>query len=229
MNCFQLPSIIWRKESNSPNKFMGSGMLPNNAYVTLEHEYILLFRKGISKKIFPPKQRLRYRSAYFWEERNKWFSDVWMDIKGTSQNLNIDVKDIRDRSAAFPLELPLRLISMYSIQSDTIVDPFWGTGTTSIAAMLTGRNSIGFELNSSFETLFQSQMSNLTTISENYVNTRLAKHQKYIEQQLLQGKQLKYLAENYQIPVKTRQELHIYFPMITKYQKNDSSYTVFYQ
>lgn len=46
-----LPNIIWRKQTNAPNKFMGSGMLPCGAYVTLEHEYILVFRKGAKKTI----------------------------------------------------------------------------------------------------------------------------------------------------------------------------------
>jgi DNA modification methylase len=41
-----LPNIIWRKQTNAPNKFMGSGMMPSGAYVTLEHEWILIFRKG---------------------------------------------------------------------------------------------------------------------------------------------------------------------------------------
>ena len=41
-----LPEILWRKQTNAPNKFMGSGMLPAGAYVTLEHEYILILRKG---------------------------------------------------------------------------------------------------------------------------------------------------------------------------------------
>ena len=46
-----LPDILWRKQSNKPNKFMGSGMLPPNAYVTLEHEYILIFRKGETENL----------------------------------------------------------------------------------------------------------------------------------------------------------------------------------
>ena len=72
-----LPDILWRKPTNSPNKFMGSGMLPAGAYVTYEHEYILVFRKG-SKRIFstPAQKENRRESAFFWEERNRWFSDV---------------------------------------------------------------------------------------------------------------------------------------------------------
>ena len=66
-----LPSIIWRKVTNAPNKFMGSGMLPNGAYVTLEHEWILVFRKG-SKRPYKTdtEKNNRRNSAYFWKEIN---------------------------------------------------------------------------------------------------------------------------------------------------------------
>jgi DNA modification methylase len=53
----QLPSIIWHKPTNSPNKFMGSGMLPVGAYTTLEHEHILIFRK--SKRIFKTAEEIK--------------------------------------------------------------------------------------------------------------------------------------------------------------------------
>ncbi|MGD9382562.1 MAG: hypothetical protein PVH55_00780 [Desulfobacterales bacterium] len=79
-----LPCIIWRKQTNAPNKFMGSGMLPAGAYVTLEHEYILILGKG-PKRVFEKQEdkRKRHDSAIFWEERNSWYSDVWFDAKGT--------------------------------------------------------------------------------------------------------------------------------------------------
>jgi len=72
-----LPMIHWFKPTNAPNKFMGSGTLPSGAYVTLEHEYILVFRKGGRRSFLPSEQGLRRESAFFWEERNSWFSDVW--------------------------------------------------------------------------------------------------------------------------------------------------------
>ncbi|MBW2489202.1 MAG: site-specific DNA-methyltransferase, partial [Deltaproteobacteria bacterium] len=75
-----LPAILWRKQTNAPNKFMGSGMLPPGAYVTLEHEYILILRKGSKREFKTETERQNRRaSAFFWEERNRWFSDVWMD------------------------------------------------------------------------------------------------------------------------------------------------------
>lgn len=82
-----LPNILWRKQTNAPNKFMGSGMLPSGAYVTLEHEWILIFRKGGKRQFKSDIQKLRRKeSSFFWEERNIWFSDLW-DLKGQNKRL----------------------------------------------------------------------------------------------------------------------------------------------
>ena len=87
-----IPLILWRKQTNAPNKFMGSGMLPAGAYVTLEHEYILVLRKG-SKREFKKaeEKRNRHESAIFWEERNIWYSDIWMDTERVP-SITIDVE-----------------------------------------------------------------------------------------------------------------------------------------
>jgi len=102
-----LPNILWRKQTNAPNKFMGSGMLPAGAYVTLEHEWILIFRKE-GKRIFKTAEEKlkRKESALFWEERNIWFSDLWQ-LKGIKQK--ITKSETRKRSAAYPFEIPYRL------------------------------------------------------------------------------------------------------------------------
>ncbi|MFM6984984.1 MAG: DNA methyltransferase [Chitinophagaceae bacterium] len=73
----EMPCILWRKETNALNKFMGSGMLPCGAYVTLEHEYILIFRKG-SKRDYRKEvdKNARKNSAFFWEERNAFEARV---------------------------------------------------------------------------------------------------------------------------------------------------------
>jgi len=60
-----LPDILWRKPSNRLTKFMGSGMVPPNAYAALEHEYVLLFRNGDPRELEPGADR-RYEAAYFW-------------------------------------------------------------------------------------------------------------------------------------------------------------------
>ncbi len=66
-----LPEILWRKQTNAPNKFMGSGMLPPGAYVTLEHEFILIFRKGGKREFWKADDKKnRLESSFFWEERN---------------------------------------------------------------------------------------------------------------------------------------------------------------
>ena len=136
-----LPYILWKKPTNKPNAFLGSGFLPPNAYVTLDVEYILIFRKGRPRK-FPPKYKLRYESKYSKEERDKWFSQIWDDIKGEKQNVN----KLHRKTTSFPVEIPRRLIKMFSIKGDVVLDPFLGLGTTTIAAIETYRNSIGYEL-----------------------------------------------------------------------------------
>ena len=73
-----LPDIHWSKPTNSPTKFLGSGMYPAGAYVTYEHEYILIFRKGGKREFRTEEEKIsRRESAFFWEERNEWFSDIW--------------------------------------------------------------------------------------------------------------------------------------------------------
>ena len=156
-----LPNIIWHKPTNAPNKFMGSGMLPCGAYVTLEHEYILIFRKG-GKRIYKANEekQTRRQSAFFWEERNTWFSDIW-DLRGTKQK--IANSDTRERSAAFPLEIPYRLINMYSQAGDIILDPFFGLGTTTQAAMILGRDSLGYEIDSQLQKTIEAGISSICT------------------------------------------------------------------
>jgi len=139
-----LPLILWWKPTNAPNKFMGSGMLGAGAYVTYEHEYILIFRKNNKREFQSQKEKdVRRQSAFFWEERNKWFADFW-DLSGVTQK--IVSNQARKRSAAFPFELAFRLINMYSVQGDTVLDPFLGIGTTMFAAIASMRNSIGLEI-----------------------------------------------------------------------------------
>lgn len=222
-----LPELLWRKPVNSGAKFMGSGMLPPNAYVTLEHEYILVFRNGKDSRSFEPGSERRYNSAYFWEERNRWFSDVWMDIKGELQSLG--QSELRERSAAYPFEIPYRLINMYSVYGDTVLDPFWGTGTTSFAAMVAGRNSIGYELDEEFIQLFQERVEEVPTYSRKVVKQRLDEHKKFVEERLADGKDFKYKAENYDFPVTTKQEKPIQFYSISNVEKTKQGYELLHK
>lgn len=218
-----LPDILWRKPGNSAAKFMGSGMLPPNQYVTLEHEYILIFRKGKDQRSFEPGSERRYSSAYFHEERNKWFSDVWKDIAGTLQTLQNN--ELRERSAAFPLKIPYRLINMYSIYGDTVLDPFWGTGTTSLAAMVAGRNSVGYELEEEFTRVFKDRIDEVSRISGEIVSERIERHREFVRNHREQGGELKYDAENYDFPVKTKQEKQIRFYTVDRIRDSGQTYT----
>jgi len=221
-----LPDILWRKPTNSAAKFMGSGMLPPNAYATLEHEYLLIFRNGKDSRNFQSGTDVRYESAYFWEERNEWFSDIWEGIKGTFQELENADEELRDRSAAYPLELPYRLINMYSAYRDTVLDPFWGTGTTSLAAMIAGRNSIGYELQEEFTDVFDAEVSELRELAHKTVKKRICRHNEFVEQRLEDGKEFKYDAENYDFPVTTKQEKQLQLYTIDSVGQMENGYTV---
>ncbi|RKU35850.1 modification methylase [Candidatus Poribacteria bacterium] len=203
-----LPDILWRKQANTPNKFMGSGMLPAGAYVTLEHEYILILRKG-SKREFKTEDEKENRreSALFWEERNIWYSDVWTDIKGREQKLPTAMP--RLRSAAFPFELAYRLINMYSVKGDMILDPFLGTGTTTAAAMTSGRNSIGVEIDKSFQQVICPIVHHIVDFSNSYLSDRLQRHFAFVENRIQNAGAIKYTNKYYGCPVVTSQEQSI--------------------
>lgn len=243
-----LPQILWRKTTNAPNKFMGSGMLPAGAYVTLEHEHILIARKGRRRFFATDEARQqRRRSAIFWEERNIWFSDVW-DLRGVAQELKpnetptvtasveglTEIPDLlvrtqgasklplRERSAAFPLELAERLILMFSVQGDTVLDPFGGTLTTTAAALASGRNSYAVEIEA--ELLRHGLDRIATDIPElnRRVATRLARHKVWSQEYLAKKPEgLRHKNELYGLPVMTLQETQIELPWISAISGND--------
>jgi len=134
-----LNPIIWHKISNAsyevPNgsKFLGKPYEPN-AIIKNDMEFILMQRKpGGYRK---PSESQRKSSIISKEEFNRWFQQIW----------NIPGASTKQHPAPFPLELAIRLVRMFSFTGDTVLDPFCGTGTTMIAALRTGRNSIGVEI-----------------------------------------------------------------------------------
>jgi len=207
-----LPPVIWRKQTNGPNKFMGSGMLPSGAYVTLEHEYILVFRRG-NKRVFDAAERQeRQRSAFFWEERNLWFSDLW-DLKGTRQSLVNS--DARQRSGAYPFELAFRLINMYSQQGEIVLDPFAGTGTTAIAAIASGRRSVNVEIEAALaSTIDETILAASEWINERQIR-RYEEHLEFVRRfRDEKGRLPGYQNERHECPVMTRQERYLTLPRV---------------
>ena len=218
-----LPCILWRKQTNAPNKFMGSGMLPAGAYVTLEHEYILILRKGGKREFTSPTAKEnRRQSALFWEERNQWFSDIWMDLKGTRQAMG--KKKNRDRSGAFPFELAYRLINMYSVKEDLVLDPFMGTGTTMLAAMAAGRNSAGYEIDPMLLENFYDKCRESLGPFSSAIQHRIDLHNQFVQDRLDAGKPIKYENTHYGFPVITRQEKELVFdiPVYVEQQADKS-------
>ena len=200
-----LPDILWRKPTNAPNKFMGSGMLPAGAYVTYEHEYVLILRKGTKRSFATPEAKEnRRRSAFFWEERNIWFSDVWSDLRGTSQPL--DQAASRERSGAYPIELAYRLINMYSVFGDYVLDPFAGTGTTGAAAIAAGRSSRLIEFESSLLPSAQNSLHAAVNLGTKRAGARLKDHLNFVVEREEADKKLKHRNEHYGFPVVTAQE-----------------------
>jgi len=203
-----LPNILWRKQTNAPNKFMGSGMLPAGAYVTLEHEYILIVRRGGKREFNSEADKANRRaSAFFWEERNTWFSDVWMDIKGTRQEMGD--RETRSRSAAFPFEVAYRLVNMFSAKGDTVLDPFLGTGTTMLAAMAAGRDSIGFEIDPKMRETIRAAADVVVDLANECIEDRLTRHVEFAVERLASGRSMKHANVPYGFPVVTAQEARI--------------------
>lgn len=223
-----LPQVLWIKETNKPDKFMGSGMLPVGAYVTLEHEFILILRKDGKRefKSIEEKQRRR-ESAFFWEERNTWFSDKWKNVNGVFQKLNNE--NLRERSAAFPFELAYRLINMYSIKEDIVLDPFLGTGTTTIASITSGRNSIGYEIDNNFEKVILSRVKISKEFANEYILNRLKNHSIFVIERIKSKGEPRYNNNFYDFSVVTRHEVDIIINRIFSIQLNPNrTYEVLY-
>jgi len=216
-----LPDILWRKPTNSGAKFMGSGMVPPNAYPTLEHEHILVFRNGQRRQLKPGSDR-RYESAYFWEERNEWFSDLW-DVPGEAQDIG---EGLRDRSGAFPLSIPHRLISMFSVRGDTVLDPFVGTGTTTLAAMVTTRNSVGVDRDGDLLTALDERVNDIGSRSRSIARRRLEAHHEWLTDRRADGKEPGYEAEHYDFAVNTKQERRIRLYAVESVAATEDGYRV---
>jgi site-specific DNA-methyltransferase (adenine-specific) len=137
-----LTPILWQKIANGATEVQGNGAgfygkpYQPGAIVKNDVEHILFFRKGGHYR--SPELMQKILSMLTKEEMQGWLVTAWTDIKGESTKSG--------HPAPYPEVLAQRLIRLFSFAGDTVLDPFLGTGTTSIAAMNTGRNSIGVEV-----------------------------------------------------------------------------------
>lgn len=143
-------AIIWQKtttmNTSGGGAIMGSFPYPRNGILKMDYEFILLFKKlGNALK---PTIEQKKASEITKEEWGQYFSSHW-NFKGVKQ---------RGHIAMFPEELPKRLIKMFSFVGETVLDPFAGSGTTSLAAKHLGRNSIGYEINKEFEPFIREKL-----------------------------------------------------------------------
>ena len=148
-----LAPIIWHKISNIQTEvshrgtYLGKPYEPNGI-IKNDIEFILMFRKPGGYR--RPNPSARILSLIAAEDHNKWFRQIWSDIRGAST---------RRHPAPFPVELAERLIRMFSFVGDTVLDPFTGTASTQVAAKACGRNSIGFEIEPGYREIAISRLS----------------------------------------------------------------------
>ena len=143
-------AIIWQKvttcNTTGGATIMGSFPFPRNGILKIDYEFILIFKKhGVAPRV---SKEIKEKSKMTIEEWNQFFAGHW-NIPGEKQDKHL---------AMFPEEVPSRLIKMFSFVNDTVLDPFLGSGTTSLSAKKLERNSIGYEINPEFLPLIKEKL-----------------------------------------------------------------------
>jgi modification methylase len=153
-----LAPIIWHKISNAVyevengSSFLGKPYEPNSV-IKNDIEFILMQRKSGGYRA--PDIPTRILSVIADEDHKQWFQQIWSGVTGAST---------RNHPAPYPIELAERLIRMFSFVGDTVLDPFLGTGTTSVAAAAFGRNSIGIEVDRHYFEQAHTRIANETSL-----------------------------------------------------------------
>ena len=147
--------IVWHK-TNGVRAHFGTYPYPGGILINNMHEFILEFQKPNPKHI----DKYGHLSTTI-KEKSKMSKDFWLSLKNTDVWLMKPEKsgNGRKHKAPYALELPYRLIKAYSYLTETVLDPFLGSGTTLKAAATLGRNGIGYEINRSFEKIIDENLS----------------------------------------------------------------------
>lgn len=150
-----LAPIIWHKIANAAFEVEGNGSAflgkpyEPNAVIKNDIEFILMQRKPGGYR--SPSLTARVLSVISDSNHKAWFQQIWSDVTGAST---------RQHPAPFPLQLAERLVRMFSFVGDTVLDPFLGTGTTMLAALQHGRNSIGYEVDPEYGSYARRRIQN---------------------------------------------------------------------
>jgi len=148
-----LDTFIWdkgfnRNKGGAPGPLFGSYPYPPTIYNQVYWEYIFVLIK-------PGKRRKVSREI---KEKSKLTYERWVEYTRKIWRVESETEWIKEHPAVFPLEIPKRFIEMYSFKGDLILDPFLGSGTTTLAARLTGRNSVGYEINPGYADLIKKRV-----------------------------------------------------------------------
>lgn len=141
-----LTPILWNKIANGATEAAGNGAgyygkpYQPNGVIKNDVEYVLLLRKGGGYR--KPDLQQKVLSMLTKEEQRAWFNQIWADVPGASTR--------NGHPAPYPVEVAHRLIRMFSFAGDTVLDPFSGTGTTAVAAIRAGRNSVSNEIDPAY-------------------------------------------------------------------------------
>ncbi|MCX6175106.1 MAG: site-specific DNA-methyltransferase [Ignavibacteriales bacterium] len=146
--------IIWNKaNSGSPSTAWGSWLSAKNPILRDIHEYILIFSKGS----YGREQNKFLKSTINKEEFLELTKSVWTFSAESARKIG--------HPAPFPLELPYRLIQLYTFENDIVLDPFMGSGQTAIAAVKTKRNYIGYDISKEYVKLAEKRIKDFVTIT----------------------------------------------------------------
>lgn len=144
-----LERFVWDKgyTRNFGGPLLGSYPYPGSLFNNNYFEYIWVLRKPGARKT---TAAIREKSRVTLDEWRQWCTQWWR-VESQSEKF-------KSHPAIFPVEIPYRLMRMYSLDGDTVLDPYMGTGATMIAAARCGRSSIGFEIDEQCERLIEERI-----------------------------------------------------------------------
>ncbi len=154
-----LQGITWYKvtniklEASRSSRYLGKPNLPGGI-IKNDTEHIIFLRKPGYRSPSGPMEDASFIPT---EDYMRLFRSIWDDIPGAS---------LKNHPAPFPLEIPSRLVRMFSFEGDTILDPFLGTGTTTLAALTLGRSSIGYEVEPSYLPLVKRRLAQMDLLND---------------------------------------------------------------